>query len=284
MLLYALNAECEHFLWRVGRREQAFGGFVDAHICGLGGQGDGDDKCVRGGEVQLGVRIGPVFGQRCVERCRFVHVEDGAASLLAAPDRFLGGGGFRHGGLLRGERRVAKAHFAIWPPDSKIKAMTDQSETIYLETELRPNASLSQPAFLIVMGLVGVFSFAAGIMYLLAGAWPVFGFFGLDAALIYGAFKLSFRSQQQVTYVRVDATHVRLWHMQRGKPDKKADLPTAFVRVALDEPVDHNSFLTLQYGPKAWVIGRFLTPKRRKAVAKELRDAIRAARQHNYAH
>ena len=56
----------------------------------------------------------------------------------------------------------------------------------------------------------------------------------------------------------------------------------AFVRVALDEPVTHNSFLTLQYGRKAWVIGRFLTPKRRKALAKDLRAAIHAARGHNY--
>ena len=160
--------------------------------------------------------------------------------------------------------------------------MKDDEPTIYLDTELHPNASLSRPAFLIVMSLVALFSFAAGVLYLMVGAWPVFGFFGLDAFVIWLAFRLHFRAQEQVTYVRVDETHVRLWHMQRGKPDKKADIPTAFVRVALDEPVTHNSFLTLQYGRKAWVIGRFLTPKRRKALAKDLRAAIHAARGHNY--
>ena len=161
--------------------------------------------------------------------------------------------------------------------------MQNPATTIYLDTELRPNASLNQRAFIFVMALVGVFSFAAGILYLTVGAWPVFGFFGLDAIAIWFAFKLSFRAQDQVTYVRVDESYVRLWHMQRGKEDKMADLPTAFVRVALDEPVTHTSFLTLQYGAKAWVIGRFLTPKRRKAFASELRTAIRAARNHDYA-
>lgn len=161
--------------------------------------------------------------------------------------------------------------------------MTKPEATIYLETELRPNASLSRRAFFIVMSVVGVFSFAAGILYLTVGAWPVFGFFGLDMLAIWLAFRFSFRSQEQVTYVRVDETHVRLWHIQRGKEDKKADIPTAFVRVALDEPVTHNSFLTLQYGQTAWVIGRFLTPKKRQALAGELRVAIRAARNHNYA-
>jgi len=136
---------------------------------------------------------------------------------------------------------------------------------------------------MVVMSLVAVFSFAAGVLYFAVGAWPVFGFFGLDALAIWFAFRISFRSQEQVTYVRVDETHVRLWHMQRGKPDKKADLPTAFVRVALDEPVTHNSFLTLQYGSSAWVVGRFLTPKKRKAVASDLREAIGKARNHSYA-
>ena len=161
--------------------------------------------------------------------------------------------------------------------------MSNDATTIYLETELRPNASLSPRAFMIVMSLVASFSFGAGILYFAVGAWPVFGFFGLDAAAIWLAFKFSFRAQDQVTYVRVDESHVRLWHMQRGKPDKKADIPTAFVRVALDEPVTHNSFLTLQYGQTAWVIGRFLTPKKRKAFASELRLAIHRARNHNYA-
>jgi uncharacterized membrane protein len=161
--------------------------------------------------------------------------------------------------------------------------MSDPAHTIYLETALRPNASLSPKAFTLVMCVVGIFSFAAGILYFTVGAWPVFAFFGLDALAIWFAFKCSFRTQEQVTYVRVDETHVRLWHIQRGQKDKKADLPTAFVRVALDEPVTHNSFLTLQYGQKAWIIGRFLTPKKRKEFAHDLRVAINKARQHNYA-
>ena len=160
--------------------------------------------------------------------------------------------------------------------------MSTHTPTIYLDTELRPNASLSRRAFFIVMSVVGVFSFVAGLLYLTLGAWPVFGFFGLDMLAIWLAFRFSFRAQKQVTYVRVDETHVRLWHMQKGKEDKRVDLPTAFVRVALDEPVTHNSFLTLQYGQKAWVIGRFLTPKKRKAFVSELRAAICAARSHAY--
>lgn len=156
--------------------------------------------------------------------------------------------------------------------------MTSFEPKIYLDTELRPNASLSDPALLMVMALVGACSFIGGVSYLLAGAWPVFGFFGLDAGLIWVAFRVSRRRQQQVTYVRVDSEQVRLWHMQHGRQDKRLDLPTAFVHVALERPVTHNSFLTLRYSGRAWTIGRFLTPEARGIFASELTTAIHAAR------
>ena len=54
---------------------------------------------------------------------------------------------------------------------------------------LTPHRSLSATGFLILMMLVGGVSFAAGIVFLMMGAWPVFGFFGLDVLLLYLAFR-----------------------------------------------------------------------------------------------
>ena len=44
------------------------------------------------------------------------------------------------------------------------------------------------------MSAIGGVSFVTGMAFLLMGAWPVFGFFGLDVALIYPAFRLNYRS------------------------------------------------------------------------------------------
>ena len=41
---------------------------------------------------------------------------------------------------------------------------------------------------------LGFISFIAGITFMLKGAWPVFGFFGLDVLLVYVFFKINFRS------------------------------------------------------------------------------------------
>src|SRR5947209_4106357 len=58
---------------------------------------------------------------------------------------------------------------------------------------LTPHRSLNRTGFLVVMAVVSVVSFAAGVAFLLMGAWPVVGFFGLDLLAIYFAFKLYFR-------------------------------------------------------------------------------------------
>jgi uncharacterized membrane protein len=58
---------------------------------------------------------------------------------------------------------------------------------------ITPHRSLGPRGFLILMAVMSVFSFAAGIAFLIMGAWPVFGFFGLDVALLYLAFRINYR-------------------------------------------------------------------------------------------
>jgi uncharacterized membrane protein len=58
---------------------------------------------------------------------------------------------------------------------------------------LTPHRSLSRGGFLALMGFIIAVSFAAGISFLMMGAWPVLAFFGLDALVIYWAFKVNFR-------------------------------------------------------------------------------------------
>jgi uncharacterized membrane protein len=59
---------------------------------------------------------------------------------------------------------------------------------------LTPHRSLGRTGFIVLMGLIGGISFVAGLVFFIAGAWPVMGFFGLDVLLIYIAFKVSYRT------------------------------------------------------------------------------------------
>ena len=44
------------------------------------------------------------------------------------------------------------------------------------------------------MALVGGVSFVGGMVFFIAGAWPVVGFLGLDVLLVYWAFRVNYRA------------------------------------------------------------------------------------------
>src|SRR5271169_2104045 len=76
---------------------------------------------------------------------------------------------------------------------------------------LTPHRSLNRTGFLVLMAFLSLISFAAGVAFLLMGAWPVFGFFGLDVLAVYWAFKISFRRAEAYEEIRLtpSALYVR---------------------------------------------------------------------------
>lgn len=152
------------------------------------------------------------------------------------------------------------------------------SPTIYMDAVLTPNRSLSTPAFNVVMILVAVVSLACGLMFLSLGAWPVIGYFGADALALWLAFRWVRRRGQEETRVTITAETVHLHHRDAKGRERTAQVPAAFARVELDEPVRPTSWLRIEHGRTAYIIGRFLTPKERKSLAEGLRGALVRAR------
>jgi uncharacterized membrane protein len=75
---------------------------------------------------------------------------------------------------------------------------------------ITPHRSLGRAGFVILMLVVGAVSFVAGMVFLIAGAWPVFGFFGLDVLLIYWAFRVNYRAARAYEEVIVTASELRV--------------------------------------------------------------------------
>src|ERR1700752_5108303 len=75
---------------------------------------------------------------------------------------------------------------------------------------LTPHRSLNRTGFLLVMAFVSVISFAAGLAFLLMGAWPVFGFFGLDVLAIYWAFRINFKRARASEEISVTPSELRV--------------------------------------------------------------------------
>jgi uncharacterized membrane protein len=143
---------------------------------------------------------------------------------------------------------------------------------------LTPNRSLGPTGFLILMTAVGGTSFIAGMFFLLIGAWPVFGFFGLDAALVYVAFKLNYRSGR--LYETLDLTPARLV-LTRVHPSgrqERFDCNPYWARVNLREWPDGRTALSVVSRGTELAFGSFLTDDERRDLATALREALLAAR------
>src|SRR4051812_24986372 len=79
----------------------------------------------------------------------------------------------------------------------------DAAPRIFFECVLLPHRSMTPRGFHVLMLLLGLVSLAVGIGFVSIGAWPVCGFFGLDVALLYLAFRISYRSARQRETLRL---------------------------------------------------------------------------------
>jgi uncharacterized membrane protein len=143
---------------------------------------------------------------------------------------------------------------------------------------LTPHRSLGPTGFVVLMAALAGISFATGIAFLLIGAWPVLGFFGLDVALVYVAFKLNYRSGR--LYETVELTPARLtWtRVHPSGRREQFDCNPYWARVNLREWPDGRTDLRLIAQGKELVFGRFLTDDERRQFANALRGALVDAR------
>ena len=144
---------------------------------------------------------------------------------------------------------------------------------------LTPHRSLSATGFVIVMALVGGVSFFAGMAFLLMGAWPVFGFFGLDILVVWWAFKANFRSARAREEITVTTTELRVRRIShRGQVAEWTFNP---LWVRLDMEVDEDfgiEHLYLISRGHQIQIARFLGPDEKASFYKGLIEALNAAK------
>src|SRR6266576_2616590 len=91
------------------------------------------------------------------------------------------------------------------PPDND-----PTREPAIFSAVLTPHRSLSRKGFLALMLVAGGISLVTGTTFLLAGAWPVFGFCGLDVLLLYWALRLNYRHAEAYEQVTVTCSELRV--------------------------------------------------------------------------
>jgi uncharacterized membrane protein len=144
---------------------------------------------------------------------------------------------------------------------------------------LTPHRSLNRTGFLVLMSIVSVVSFVAGLAFLLMGAWPVFGFFGLDLLIIYFAFRVNFKRAEATEEITITPSELRVRRVShRGHVVEWVLNP---LWVQLDRKT-HAEFgienLYLVSHGRRVCIARFLGADEKASFAKALTAALQAAK------
>ncbi len=150
-----------------------------------------------------------------------------------------------------------------------------ETERVYFNAVLYPNRSLGRRGFLIVMAIVLVTSVGMSLLYLQRGAWPIVVFYVLDVALIYLAFRLSYRQGRLRETLHLTARALTVTRTDPAGRSQTWTFEPTWLRVDMDNPPRHESQLVLTSRGQRLIIAAFLSPDERGEVAEALLEALR---------
>ncbi len=150
---------------------------------------------------------------------------------------------------------------------------------VLFDAVLHPNRSLGRRGFTVLMAVVAAVSLTIGGIFLLSGAWPVFGLYGLDFAILYWAFRVNYRDGGRTEQIRLTADRLTVVRCDPSGNCSSCTFQPYWLRVTIDERPGRHSQLNLSSHGRSLAVGGFLSPDERLDLAMSLRAALESARQ-----
>jgi uncharacterized membrane protein len=157
---------------------------------------------------------------------------------------------------------------------SETEAEHGPADPVFFDAVLTPHRSLGPRGFLILMSVLAAISFVSGVVFVSIGAWPVFGFFGLDVLLVYVAFRASYRQARAFETVTLTEAALLIRRVSDRGAEQSFCLEPYWLQVEIAEPAEHGAPLILSSHGKRLSVGAFLTAEERAELARALRAAL----------
>ncbi|MBM3647524.1 MAG: DUF2244 domain-containing protein [Alphaproteobacteria bacterium] len=152
---------------------------------------------------------------------------------------------------------------------------------VHFSATLVPHRSLSPQGFRwLIKGAIAA-NLAIGLPMLAFGAWPVLGFMGLDIWLLWWLFKRSYLDARRRESLTLTDRELAIERVAPGGERERYSLDAYWLRVDWDDKEER--LIVASRGNRA-VIGRFLAPAERRALAEQLAAALAAMRAPRYRH
>ena len=110
---------------------------------------------------------------------------------------------------------------------------------------------------------------------MLKGAWPVFGFFGLDVLLVYIFFKINFKSGKKKERILLTSNQLIIEFYESQKIIETCFLNPNWLKINLIQLKNQTSKLQISSINKTVIVGSFLIYQEKKQVIKSLQKVLR---------
>ncbi|MFK8253724.1 DUF2244 domain-containing protein [Ancylobacter terrae] len=152
-------------------------------------------------------------------------------------------------------------------------------EPLLYEATLQPHRSLGRRGFAVVMAFVALVSFVCGLAFLMMGAWPIFGFFGLDVLAIYIAFRMNFRAARAREEITMTPSRLLVRKVDPAGRARDTEMNPLWTRLHADR---HEEFglmrVLLQSRGTPTEVGSFLHPQAKEDLSTGLGLALAQAK------
>lgn len=150
---------------------------------------------------------------------------------------------------------------------------------LYMDAEIKPNRSLSERGFVILICVITAANVASAVVFLRMHANVVPLFLGIDVLAVIVAFLASFKAGRIIERVQVSAAEVKVTYEAGDQVKVVWESPTAFTRVTTEHDEDDRcTALRLALSGRQTAVAAALSPRERGEFAKALEDAIWRAR------
>ena len=158
-------------------------------------------------------------------------------------------------------------------PGPAVQAATESERPLF-EALLYPHRSLSERGFLILsIGTVAIVALYGGL-FLILGAWPIFGFLGAEWLLFWWLLRTHFRGDRRAERIRLYPDRLLLQSIDPKGVVAEETFEPYWLQVILSERGFDNPILLLRSHGKAVEIGAFLGAEERRQFAGQLRAAL----------
>ena len=145
---------------------------------------------------------------------------------------------------------------------------------------LVPHRSLGRTGFVVLMAFCASVWLSTGAVFLSMGAWPVFGFFGLDVIALYLAFHFNYRAARIREEVSVSRTALDIVKVAPSGRRQAHRFNPFWARLAVARHAEIGiTGMAVEGRGQRVPIGSFLNPDDRESFAAAFGRALTQARQ-----